>query len=112
MTLSKQALAFTALMTLAALAAIAYATQTGQPMHGYGFLTLLVAAVVTPGSSSRRLPESTAPSASGRPSPPVAGTPRAHSSPVPATRSWDVFHRDHCPTSPAALWNARSGSAQ
>ena len=47
MTLSKQALAFTVLMALAALAAIVYASQTGQPMHGYSFLSLLVAGVVT-----------------------------------------------------------------
>ena len=47
MTLSKQALAFIVLMALAALAAIVYASQTGQPTHSYGFLTLLIAAVVT-----------------------------------------------------------------
>ena len=47
MTLSKQALALITLMAVAALAAIVYATQTGQPMHGYGFLALLAGAAAT-----------------------------------------------------------------
>jgi len=47
MSLSKSALALTALMALAALGAVSYALHNMQPLHDYRFGVLLVLAVVT-----------------------------------------------------------------